>query len=296
MDTRIGFELISLLMASRQERERYQDDPDGYLAARGLTPDEARSFRAGVAPDRIAVSARISARKRYSRARTPYPTLTRIVETLGAHTDRAKLDIPFGLADQGRFRDELRTASPGLGDTCGQCLAEAARHDEDRGRLLAQARLAQALDGPAHRRAEPLPGPAAAGAGTTSPGPGVHHLAGHAMLCSYASDLPALIAATATAAPTAAPTATPTATAPSTATASGESAAFTCRPTPSHLLLVRTGRSDIATVRLAAGAHAAVARLQAGTPASAVLAEYGPAAARLIAELVRINVLLPAES
>lgn len=46
MDTRIGFELISLLMASRQERERYQDDPDGYLTARGLTPDEARSFRA----------------------------------------------------------------------------------------------------------------------------------------------------------------------------------------------------------------------------------------------------------
>ncbi len=122
------------------------------------------------------------------------------------------------------------------------------------------------------------------------------------MLCSYVSDLPALIAATATAPSTATATATgtgtgtATGTAPSTATASGESAAFTCRPTPSHLLLVRTGRSDIATVRLAAGAHAAVARPRAGTPASAVLAEYGPAAARLIAELVRINVLLPAES
>lgn len=211
------------------------------------------------------------------------------METLGAHTDRAKLDIPFGLADQERFREELRAVAPGLGDPCGQCLTEAARHDEDRGRLLAQARLAQALDGPAHRRAEPLPGPAAAGAGATSPGPGVHHLAGHAMLCSYASDLPALIAATAPA-----PQAT---TAPQPATAPAPpAAAFTCRPTPSHLLLVRTGRSDIATVRLAAGAHAAVARLQAGTPASVVLAEYGPAAARLIAELVRINVLLPAES
>ncbi|WP_328972502.1 hypothetical protein [Streptomyces sp. NBC_00239] len=275
-----GFRVVSLLMTSSQERLRYAAGPTEYLMAEHLSEAEALAFQRTVSAEQMANAARTTVRKRFSRAQAVHPTLCQIVDALGDRSEEAKLAIPFGLTDSDRFRRELLGVSAGLGDTCGNCLGEAMRFDEDRTRLIAMAQLARAIDGTAYRRTTALAPTIVPGGPEDRTAPditGVHRLANSALLCSYRSHLPSILAGLHRETGDGAP-----------------SAAFACHPEPSHLLLVRTGRSDVSSMRLGPDAHEIIGLLQEGLPGRAVVDRYGAAAAKLIADLTYLNILLPA--
>lgn len=253
-------ELISLLVVSATERRALAADPAAYLRSRGLSERRLSGLLEEIDVSKLETAARISARKRFARAKGRFPTLVRAVEKLSpAAHDRAVMEIPFGLADMTVFRRTVADAAPGLGDDCGHCLVECVRYDEERNLLVAMGVLQESAPELSGR-------PKTAETAASSER---YRLSARAMLSSHRADIPKLLADQASA-----------------------DTPFQCRAGACRLILLRKNDSDVSAIRIGEDMFQIVQRLQHGESSHALTAEYGAKVSKAIVQLVTMGVLV----